>query len=104
VVDDEVGHHIMGAGEFADVLPGAESRIDCGVVGRVEAGIGPVEGRVERQDVDAAEGVAESVADQLGETGNAPSEPVGVGDQLNLVTHGSPLKWSWLPTPRHRAE
>ena len=53
----------------------------------VEPGVGAVEGREERKDVNAAEGSSESVAYYFTERGNRPSQAVGIGDELDRMGH-----------------
>ena len=64
VVDDHVGHDLGPRRQRPHVVPGAEPRIDLGVVDRIEAGVGAVDRIEERQDVHAAERVAQRAVEQ----------------------------------------
>ena len=115
VVDDRVDHDVMRLGEFGDVVPVAEPRIDLRVVDRVEAGVGAVEGREERQDVHAFVDTVETGAQDVGQRGEvAVAETIRVGDELYFVLHefllvesvavGQSHRWdqSVEPKPRNR--
>ena len=66
VVDDGVDHDVVGFGEFGHIVPAAESRIDLGVVDRVEAGVRTVERGEERQDMHAVIHAVEAGAQDVG--------------------------------------
>ena len=88
VVDDHVGHDLGPRGQRPHVVPGAEPRIDLGVVDRVEAGVGAVDRMEERQDVHAAERLAQRAVEQaLKIAERAAGAAVDVGDELRLVLH-----------------
>ena len=88
VVDDHVGHHVDVAGERLDVRPVAQPRVDAGVVGGVESGVGAVDRIEEGQQVHAAEHAVQRAGKQrLQVSQRAAAEAVNVGDQLNLVLH-----------------
>ena len=72
----------------AHVVPGAEPRIDLGVIDRVEARVGAVDRMEERQQVNAAERLAQRPVEQaLQIAERAAGEAIDVGDELRLVLH-----------------
>ena len=90
VVDDGVDHDVVGCGEFGDVIPRAEARVDLGVVDRVEAGVRAVKRGEERQDMNAVIHAVEAGAQNVGHAGDgAVAETIRVGDELNCVLHGN---------------
>jgi len=95
VVDDGVDHDVVGCGEFGDVIPRAEARVDLGVVDRVEAGVRAVKRGEERQDMNAVIHAVEAGAQNVGHAGDgAVAETICVGDELHFVFHGTSLG-SW---------
>ena len=79
-----------GCGEFGDVIPRAEARVDLGVVDRVEAGVRAVKRGEERQDMNAVIHAVEAGAQNVGHAGDgAVAETIRVGDELNCVLHGN---------------
>jgi hypothetical protein len=74
--------------EALHVLPTAEPRVDRGVVLRVEPGIRAVVGREERQEVNASEEPLERPLENRPKARQRATEPVDVGDELDLVAHG----------------
>ena len=88
VVDDGVDHNVVGLGQLGDIIPCAQARVDLGVVHRVESGVGAVKRGEERQDVHAFVDVLEAGAQHVGQgCDGAVAQPVGVGDELDLVLH-----------------
>jgi hypothetical protein len=65
VVDDQVRHHVRGAAQGLDVVPAAESRIDQGVVDRIEAGVRPVDRVKEGEQVHRPEQPRQLTGQQL---------------------------------------
>ena len=53
MVHDRVDHDAVGPGQLGHVIPATQTGIHRGVVDRVEARVGAVERRKERQDVHA---------------------------------------------------
>ena len=95
VVDDGVDHDVVGCGEFGDVIPRAEARVDLGVVDRVEAGVRAVKRGEERQDMNAVIHAVEAGAQDVGHRAkSAIAETIGVCDELHFVFHGTSLG-SW---------
>ena len=95
VVDDGVDHDVVGCGEFGDVIPRAEARVDLGVVDRVEACIRTIERSEERQDMHAVIHAVEAGAQDVGHRAkSAIAETIGVCDELHFVFHGTSLG-SW---------
>ena len=95
VVDDGVDHDVVGLGEFGDVIPRAEARVDLGVVDRVEAGVRAVKRGEERQDMNAVIHAVEAGAQDVGHRAkSAIAETIGVCDELHFVFHGTSLG-SW---------
>ena len=95
VVDDGIDHDAVGLGEFGDVVPAAETRVDLGVVDRVEACIRAVEWGEERQDMHAVIHAVEAGAQDVGHRAkSAIAETIGVSDELHFVFHGTSLG-SW---------
>ena len=91
VVDDHIGHDLQLRGECCDVAPLAQSRIDLGVVDRIEARIGAVDRQVERQQMNATKNAGQQAAgtEQLGQlVQRSTAESVDVGDELDGVVHG----------------
>ena len=68
-------------------LPRAQPWVDREVVDRVEARVRAVEGPVEGQHVHAAEEPGQRPVQQAAQRRQRAAEPVGVGDQLDLVGH-----------------
>ena len=66
----------------SQVIPAAEPLIDLGVIARIEPSVSAVEGPVERQEVDTAEGADEHTGHQRVQPRDAPAQTVCVGDQL----------------------
>ena len=94
VVDDHIAHDVEVGRQVLDVAPASQSRVDLGVVDRVEAGVGAVDGMEERQQVHAAEDLTERAAraQQAAQAlqvlaVEAATEAIDVGDQLDLVLH-----------------
>ena len=88
VVDDGVDHDVVRFGQFGDIVPRAQTRVDLGVVHRVEAGVGTVERGEERQYVHAFVHAVEAGAQHIGQgCDGAVTEPVGVGDELDFILH-----------------
>ena len=95
VVDDGIDHDAVGLGKFSDVVPAAETRVDLGVVDRVEACIRTVEWGEERQDMHAVIHAVEAGAQDVGHRAkSAIAETIGVSDELHFVFHGTSLG-SW---------
>ena len=102
VVHDHVGHHVEVRAQRPDVVPAAQPGIDSRVVDGVEARVRAVDGKEERQEVDAAENPRQRAAQQIAELAKpAAAQAIDVGDELDLVAHdGSPgLRPSWAPRP-----
>ncbi len=87
MVDDEVGHHLVIAGEVDDVVPVADAGIDGRVVGGIESGVGTVDRHEEGKNVHSAEGSGEWAAEHLGHPAEIAGQAVGVGDELRTVEH-----------------
>ena len=96
VVDDGIDHDAVGLGKFSDVVPAAETRVDFGVVDRVEACIRTIERSEERQDMHAVIHAVEAGAQDVGHRAkSAIAETIGVSDELHFVFHGTSLG-SWM--------
>ncbi len=65
VVDDEIRHDLHMAAEKANVVPGAEARVDLRVIDGIEAGIGAVDRPEEWQQMNATEQAAERPVQQI---------------------------------------
>ena len=89
MVHDDIRHHFRHVGEIAHVLPVAEARIHLRVVRRVEARVGAINRRKEREHMHATEQPAQRAAQQGGEIlETTAGEAVDVGNELDLVLHG----------------
>jgi len=72
----------------ADVAPVAQPRVDLGVAGGVETGVGTIDGVKEGQQVHAAEQALQRARQQgLQFAHAAAAQAVNVGDELDLVFH-----------------
>lgn len=80
--------HLDRVGKCGDVVPCAEPGIDLGVVGGVEAGVRPVDGDVERQQVHATEQPVQRTLQQGGQPTYRAGQTVRVRDELDVVAHG----------------
>ncbi len=88
VVDDEIGHDLHMAAERANVVPGAEARVDLRVIDGIEARIGAVDRPEEGQQVNATEQPGERPVQQtLKLTQAAAGEAIDIRNQLDLVLH-----------------
>ena len=96
VVDDGIDHDAVGLGKFSNVIPAAETRVDFGMVDRVEACIRTIERSEERQDMHAVIHAVEAGAQDVGHRAkSAIAETIGVCDELHFVFHGTSLG-SWM--------
>ena len=88
VVDDRVDHDVVCLGELGDVIPITEARVDFRVVDGVEASVGAVERREERQDMHAFIHAGETGAQDVGQGCEiAIAHSVRIGDELHFVLH-----------------
>ena len=88
MVHDRVDHDAVGPGQLGHVVPVAQTGIHRGVVDRVEARVGTVERREERQDVHPFVHPVEPRAQDVGHRGQrARPQTIGIRDELDLVFH-----------------
>jgi hypothetical protein len=88
VVDDRVDHDVVCLGELGDVIPITEARVDFRVVDGVEAGVGAVERREERQDMHTFIHAGETGAQDVGQGCEiAIAQSIRIGDELHFVLH-----------------
>ena len=83
MVDHEVDDQIEVVADTLHVFPGAEGRVHLVVGQRSEAPVGG--GRVERQQVNAADGAAQVAAQHVVQLEQVLAQAVGIADQLDLV-------------------
>jgi hypothetical protein len=80
VVDDQVGHDLVRSRKVANIRPSAKTLIDFGVISWVESGVAAIEGRVEREHMNAGERARKRPPKQRGQTRDRSSESIRVGD------------------------
>ena len=89
MIDDQVGHHLDRGAQGAQIFPIAQTRIDRGVIDRIESGVGSIDRKKEWQQMHAAEQLPQWPAEQGGQARQAAlNQAVDISDKLDLVLHG----------------
>jgi hypothetical protein len=90
VIDDQIRHDFHVRAERTHVVPGAEPRIDSGVIDWIEARIGAIDGIKKRKQMYSAEYTFQwSLKEALKFPEPSSGKTVDVCDQLRLIVHDS---------------
>ena len=103
VIDDQICHDLDVLAERAHVVPGADPRIDSGVIDWIEAGIGAIDGIKKREQMHSPEYIFQwSLKELLKFPEPSSGKTVDVCDQLRLIVHDSRrvVKFDSLIDPR----
>jgi hypothetical protein len=89
MIDDDVGHDVNPLRQRCDVAPPPKTRIDAGVIDRVETGVRTVDRIEERQQVNRAEHAVQRASQQRCKVAKAAAAgSIYISDQLDLILHG----------------
>ena len=89
MIDDQVRHQVHILPQFFDICPSSQAGIDLGVIDRVKAGIGTVNGIIEWENVNAAEQPGKRSFEQsMQSLYIAPAQAICIRDELDFIFHG----------------
>ena len=88
MIDDQVRHQIHILPQFLDICPTSQAGIDLGMIDRVKAGIHPVNGIIEGEDMNTTEKTGKwSLQQSMQRSYIASSQAICIRDELNFVFH-----------------
>jgi hypothetical protein len=72
VIDDHIGHDVVGGGDLSDLGPGPKAGVHLAVVTRIEPSVGSVDGGEEGQDMNAGKCAIQLLCQKVLEPGEVP--------------------------------
>ena len=92
MVDNYIRHQVNILPQFFDICPASQAGINLGVIDGIKAGIRPVTGVIEGQDMNTTEKPGQRPLQQsMQRSYIASSQAIGIRDELNIVFHAIDL-------------